>query len=66
MKLTCLFSCSFQVQKFVFKEEDIINTFDLNNMYAECKKDKKYAAQIKEQLETDASASKGEEKKKDK
>ena len=54
------------MQKFVFKEEDIINTFDLNNMYAECKKDKKYAAQIKEQLEADTSATKGEEKKKDK
>ena len=27
-----------KVQKFLFKEEDIINTFDLNNLYTECKK----------------------------
>lgn len=40
-----------KVQKFVFKEEDIIGVFDLNNLYAECKKDKKYAAQIKQMEE---------------
>jgi len=39
-----------KVQKFLFKEEDIINTFDLNNLYTECKKDKRYAAQLKQQL----------------
>ena len=31
-----------QVQKFTFKEEDIVNTFDLNSMYAELKKDKRF------------------------
>jgi len=31
-----------QVQKFVFREEEIINTFDLNNLYAELKKDKRF------------------------
>ncbi len=36
-----------KVQKFQFKEDDIVNVFDLNNLYAECKKDKKYSAQIK-------------------
>ncbi len=41
-----------KVQKFLFKEEDVVNVFDLNNLYAECKKDKKYQAQIKQQLES--------------
>nr|ADD38247.1 Thioredoxin-related transmembrane protein 2 homolog [Lepeophtheirus salmonis] len=36
-----------KIQKFIFKEEDIVQVFDLNNLYNECKKDKKYAAQIK-------------------
>ena len=27
-----------KVQKFLFKDEDIINIFDLNNIYTECKK----------------------------
>ena len=31
-----------QVQKFIFREEDIVNTFDLNNVYAELKKDKRF------------------------
>ena len=31
-----------QVQKFSFREEEIVNTFDLNNMYAELKKDKRF------------------------
>lgn len=39
-----------KVQKFLFKDEDIINIFDLNNIYTECKKDKRYAAQIKQQI----------------
>lgn len=30
------------VQKFFFKEEDIVNAFDLNNLYAKCKEDKKF------------------------
>jgi len=37
-----------KVQKFVFKEDDIVNVFDLNHLYNECKKDKKFAAKIKE------------------
>lgn len=45
-----------QVQKFVFREEEIVNTFDLNNLYAELKKDKRFK-------ETDAAAT---ESKKDK
>jgi hypothetical protein len=36
-----------KVQKFVFKEEDIVSVFDLNNLYARCKEDKKFAAKIK-------------------
>jgi len=36
-----------KVQKFMFKEEEIVQTFDLNNLYAEARKDKRYAAQIK-------------------
>ena len=31
-----------QVQKFTFREEEIVNTFDLNSMYAELKKDKRF------------------------
>ena len=27
-----------KVQKFMFREEDLVNVFDLNNLYAECKK----------------------------
>ena len=30
------------IQKFIFKEEDIINAFDLNNLYQKCKEDKKF------------------------
>lgn len=37
-----------KIQKFIFKEEDVVHIFDLNNLYSECKKDKKYAAQIKQ------------------
>ena len=51
-----------KVQKFVFKEEDIVNVFDLNNVYAECKKDKRYAAQIK-QMEQEEEEEKKESKK---
>ena len=47
------------LQKFIFKEEDIVNTFDLNNLYSECKKDKKFAAKIKE-MEKQAEESKKE------
>jgi len=31
-----------KVQKFFFKEEDIIAAFDLNNLYKKCKEDKKF------------------------
>jgi len=31
-----------KVQKFFFKEEDIINAFDMNNLYKKCKEDKKF------------------------
>ena len=31
-----------KVQKFFFKEEDIVNAFDLNNLYKKCKEDKKF------------------------
>lgn len=51
-----------KVQKFLFKEEDIINTFDLNNLYAECRKDKRYAAAIK-QMEEEERAAKESKKK---
>ena len=27
-----------KIQKFIFKEEDLVNVFDLNNIYTECKK----------------------------
>jgi thiol-disulfide isomerase/thioredoxin len=30
------------VQKFFFKEEDIVAAFDMNNLYAKCKEDKKF------------------------
>jgi len=30
-----------KVQKFLFKEEEIVAVFDLNNLYSECKKDKR-------------------------
>jgi len=37
------------VQKFFFKEEDIVNAFDLNNLYAKCKEDKKFVpSEVKE------------------
>ncbi len=43
-----------QVQKFIFKEEDIVNTFDLNNLYAELKKDKRFkAAPVDEESKKD-------------
>ena len=51
-----------KVQKFLFKEEEIVNTFDLNNLYAECKKDKRYAAAIK-QMEEEEKAAKESKKK---
>ena len=50
------------MQKFLFKEEEIVNTFDLNNLYAECKKDKRYAAAIK-QMEEEERAAKESKKK---
>jgi hypothetical protein len=52
-----------KVQKFVFNEADIVNTFDLNNLYNECKKDKKFASKIKEQEKKEKEIS---ESKKDK
>ena len=52
-----------KVQKFMFKEEEVVNVFDLNNLYAECKKDKKYAAQFKKIDEQDVEE---KESKKDK
>ncbi len=48
-----------KVQKFMFKEEEIVNVFDLNNLYQECRKDKRYAAQIK-QMEEEEEAKKKE------
>lgn len=47
-----------QIQKFTFREDEIINTFDLNNLYAELQKDKRFK-DVK-------AASKPEESKKDK
>ncbi len=38
-----------KVQKFVFKEEDIVNVFDMNNLYTKCKEDKKFASKIKKE-----------------
>lgn len=46
----------------MFKEEEIVNTFDLNNLYADCKKDKRYAAAIK-QMEEEERAAKESKKK---
>ncbi len=37
-----------QVQKFTFREEEIVNTFDLNNLYVELKKDKRFKAKLAE------------------
>jgi len=38
-----------QVQKFFFKEEDIVAAFDLNNLYQKCKEDKKFVpSEVKE------------------
>jgi len=31
-----------RVQNFFFKEEEIVSAFDLNNLYAKCKEDKKF------------------------
>ncbi len=50
-----------KVQKFLFKEEEVIGVFDLNNLYAECKADKKYKREIEEQMQKEQ-----EESKKDK
>lgn len=47
-----------QIQKFTFREDEIVNTFDLNNLYAELQKDKRFK-DVK-------AASKVEESKKDK
>ena len=41
-----------QVQKFTFREEEIVNTFDLNSMYAELKKDKRFKETPKAEEET--------------
>ena len=41
-----------QVQKFTFREEEIVNTFDLNSMYAELKKDKRFKEAPKVEEET--------------
>lgn len=41
-----------KVQKFVFKEEDIVHMFDLNNLYVKCKEDKRFAAKIKKEAGT--------------
>ena len=38
-----------KVQKFVFKEEDIVSVFDLNNLFTKCKEDKRFAAKIKKE-----------------
>ena len=40
-----------KIQKFLFKEDEMVKVFDLNNLYVECKKDKKYAAQIRQMEE---------------
>ena len=50
------------MQKFLFKEEEIINTFDLNNLYAECRKDKRYAAAIKHMEEEEKAAKESKKK----
>ena len=44
-----------QVQQFIFREEDIVNTFDLNNVYSELKKDKRFKQKdkaVKEDMES--------------
>ena len=40
-----------KINKFMFKEEEVVQVFDLNNLYVQCKNDKRYAAQIKASLE---------------
>jgi len=55
-----------KVQKFMFKEEEIVQIFDLNNLYAEARKDKRYAAQIKAMDEKAAAEALEEESKKTK
>lgn len=45
-----------KIQKFLFKEDEMVKVFDLNNLYTECKKDKRYAAQIKKMEEEEAAA----------
>ena len=37
-----------QVQKCNFKEEEVVNTFDLNNLYTELQKDKRFKQETKE------------------
>jgi len=39
-----------RVQKFIFKEENIAAAFDLNNLYAKCKEDKKFVPTKPEEL----------------
>ena len=36
-----------QVQKCNFKEDEVVNTFDLNNLYTELQKDKRFKAETK-------------------
>ena len=38
-----------QVQKCNFKEEDVVNTFDLNNLYVELQKDKRFKQETKKE-----------------
>merc|ERR1712004_26575 len=38
-----------QVQKCNFKEEDLVNTFDLNNLYVELQKDKRFKQETKKE-----------------
>ena len=38
-----------KVQKFFFKEEDLVAAFDMNNLYQKCKEDKKFVpTEVKE------------------
>ena len=38
-----------KVQKFFFKEEDMVAAFDMNNLYQKCKEDKKFVpSEVKE------------------
>jgi len=37
-----------KIQKFFFKEEDVVAAFDLNNLLVKCKEDKRYAAPAEE------------------